>query len=142
MNQNSKTPNQQPLNKGALKGCALLIITAVIIFAVFKSCFSSTPEEEKANKEKEIKRNQEQIKIKLFVWSQSCVKEKLKSPGSAEFPFSDEAFVNKVNDSVYSVSSYVDSQNSFGALIRVKYVSRITIVDDEHYKCDDVMLLE
>jgi len=143
MNQDTKNvfKKQQP-EKPTIQGCIILLVLAVIIFFSVKSCFSSTPEEEKAEAELEAKNKEDNLKIKAYVWSQSCIKQKLKSPGSAEFPFYDEAIINKVNDSVYSVSSYVDSQNSFGALLRAKYVSRITIIDEDHYRCDEVVLLE
>ena len=50
----------------------------------------------------------------------------LKSPSTADFPTSDQVvirrFMNKVPNrapnEAYEVSSYVDSQNSFGAMIR------------------------
>lgn len=52
------------------------------------------------------------------------VKEKLISPHSADFPYSIDG-VYKVNDTTYNVSSYVDSQNGFGAMIRSNYSCQI-----------------
>lgn len=48
------------------------------------------------------------------------VKAKLVSPTSAEFPLS--ANIDEVADGVYSVGSYVDASNSFGASIRKNWV--------------------
>lgn len=57
----------------------------------------------------------------LIVQAESDVKENLKAPSTAEFPGhvleADEWVVNK-NGDIFSVSSWVDAQNSFGAQIR------------------------
>ncbi len=64
----------------------------------------------------------------LKTWAEDHIKKILKSPSSAEFPgsfftpFEDWSFSK--NGSNYTVSSYVDSQNGFGAMIR----SQFTIV--------------
>lgn len=49
------------------------------------------------------------------------VKEMLKSPKSADFPFDDVAKVKPLGNG-YRLASYVDSQNGFGANIRTNYV--------------------
>ncbi len=56
------------------------------------------------------------------------IKMQLKSPSSADFPFWDRPIVSaKFNDKtqkcVYTVSGYLDSQNSFGAMVRSDYVA-------------------
>lgn len=61
---------------------------------------------------------------KAYFISQSFVKERLKSPSSADFPsaFNTQAFsVTAILPNKYMVSSYVDAQNSFGAKIRSRY---------------------
>lgn len=58
----------------------------------------------------------------LKVWAEDSVKSVLKSPSSAQFPggfldpYQDWSFSKEKN--IYTVVSYVDSQNSFGAMIR------------------------
>lgn len=51
-----------------------------------------------------------------YIISQDCVKNKLKSPSTADFPFSD--YKSEVDSNNYIIQSYVDSQNGFGATIR------------------------
>jgi hypothetical protein len=49
------------------------------------------------------------------------VRERLKSPSSADFPFLDYVATHQGNDK-YIVKSYVDAQNSFGATLRSDWV--------------------
>lgn len=65
-----------------------------------------------------------------YYYSQRLVKEKLKSPKSAEFPSYSNSFVTKSGD-IVTVSAYVDAQNSFGATIRTDYVATIKIKNGE-----------
>ncbi len=55
-------------------------------------------------------------------WVMTCeyVRAKLKSPHSAQFPYSSEpgVVVNEISPDSYTVRGYVDSQNSFGAMLR------------------------
>lgn len=61
-----------------------------------------------------------------FVMSQEFVKQRLKSPATAEFPYITDRGVNVYQmepDTAckHSVTAYVDSQNGFGAMIRSTY---------------------
>ena len=47
------------------------------------------------------------------------VEQNLKSPSTAKF--SRNPYVDKKDDNVFIVKSYVDAQNSFGAMIRENY---------------------
>ena len=63
-----------------------------------------------------------------YYYSQRLVKEKLKSPKSAEFPSYSDNFAKRSGDTV-TITAYVDAQNSFGATIRTDYVATIKIKD-------------
>ncbi|MCR5045005.1 MAG: zinc ribbon domain-containing protein [Treponema sp.] len=54
----------------------------------------------------------------------SHVKGKLKSPSTAKFPSKTEVKITK-NKDTYIIQGYVDSQNSFGATVRTKYIAEI-----------------
>jgi hypothetical protein len=59
---------------------------------------------------------------------QGFVRNRLKSPGSAQFPPVRAAHVGQVGavaDQRYIVAAYVDSQNSFWALLRSHFVGEI-----------------
>lgn len=57
---------------------------------------------------------------KYYAKSQTVINECLKSPSTAEYPFIDEWSYSKSNG-IITVSSYVDAQNSFGAMIRSNF---------------------
>jgi hypothetical protein len=57
-----------------------------------------------------------------FIQSNEFVKLFLKSPASADFPFADYSY-RESGDGKYIITSYVDSQNSFGATLRNDYTA-------------------
>lgn len=64
-------------------------------------------------------------RIQLKSWSEETIKKILKSPSTAKFaggfltPYEDWSFSK--NGTTYTVSSYVDSQNGFGAMLRKQF---------------------
>lgn len=57
----------------------------------------------------------------IWIYTQYVVKENLKSPKSAKFPYIEDAEIIRSSDSII-VKSYVDAENSFGAKIRSDFV--------------------
>lgn len=53
--------------------------------------------------------------------SHSVVRSELVSPGSAKFESCTRATVERTSDGRWRVTSYVDSQNAFGALLRTEW---------------------
>lgn len=74
-------------------------------------------------KDKEIE--EKNIKAYVIVSAQNKVEDCLKSPSTADFPWAIEPV--KINDTTYTVISYVDAQNEFGATIRANYMIEVTI---------------
>lgn len=58
------------------------------------------------------------------VQCQNYVKDRLRSPSTADFPWLDHAVVPRGNET-YMVKSYVDAQNGFGATVRNNYICEI-----------------
>jgi len=56
-----------------------------------------------------------------WVYMTEFVKQRLKSPGSADFPFGGYRHVTELGGKRYKVKSYVDSQNAFGAVVRTHF---------------------
>ncbi|WP_394749576.1 hypothetical protein [Spongiimicrobium salis] len=63
--------------------------------------------------------------------AQRLIKNKLKTPTTAKFPASFQATVNKNVKGNYEVSSYVDSQNGFGAMVRTNWSAEIRYTESE-----------
>ena len=68
------------------------------------------------------------LSIDACFMSHQFVEERLKSPSSAKFQNCYYAQVLKEGD-VYIVYTYVESQNSFGAQIRTKYIASVRPTD-------------
>ena len=63
----------------------------------------------------------------------------LKAPATAVFPSFEEMVVNGSNGH-YSVSGFVDSQNSYGAIIRSQYTYNVEKDDSGKWKCTDTFV--
>lgn len=164
MEQFDKTPVKRSKSK-LLKIIlfSLLAFLALLIIAAFITAVTSSPEEnkarderlkqleqkeqleEKAEKEKELKEEEEKnrkhySKIDALLQSRVYIENQLKSPGSAEFDSSLDGVV-QTNDTTFTVKSYVDSQNGYGALLRTHYSCKIIFhpKDDTHNIYDVVV---
>ena len=73
--------------------------------------------------------------ISAFVMSQHFIKNNLRAPATAQFPYSGDAQIAKTGECTFRVQSYVDAQNGFGALIRSR-----TQVDMEYFPSSDTWL--
>ena len=54
-----------------------------------------------------------------------AVKDRLKSPGSADFPFAHGTTVVASGANTFQLASYVDAQNAFGANLRTAFVCAV-----------------
>ena len=59
--------------------------------------------------------------VEAWTVMQEFVTDKLVSPSSAEFPWCDVSNVTNLGGGRYKVKGYVDSENSFGAMIRTDF---------------------
>jgi hypothetical protein len=71
--------------------------------------------------------------------AQKYVEKQLKSPSTAKFPSLNKSKVKKSNN-VYEISSYVDSQNGFGAIIRSNYIVKIRKKEDGNISLIDIKI--
>ncbi len=67
----------------------------------------------------------------VFVESQFILEKFLKAPSTAEFPSSSYANIERLKDNGFKVTSYVDSQNGFGAMIRSEWTVLFQYVGDQ-----------
>jgi hypothetical protein len=68
-----------------------------------------------------LKKEASEKAIDAFVMSQEFLKKRLKAPATAKFPDYDEQAVHYLGDSIYTVVSYVDAENTYSALLRSGY---------------------
>lgn len=61
-----------------------------------------------------------------YAAAQTFVERRLKSPGSAEFPWITDVSVSKgASDCIYTIDGYVDAENSFSANLRSRYMATV-----------------
>lgn len=68
-------------------------------------------------------------KVKAWTCAQTIVKDNLKSPSSAEFCSINDATIENSGDK-YTISGYVDADNSFGASIRSEFTVTFILTDN------------
>lgn len=72
-------------------------------------------------------------KIRVLAVVRTYLEGRLKSPSTANYSGYGETSVRSVGDK-YGVAGWVDSQNSFGAMLRMKYVIVLKKVGDRDFR--------
>lgn len=75
--------------------------------------------------------------IEIGVEAQMQITRFLKSPSTAKFPL--HPTIDKISEERYKVSSYVDSQNGFGAMIRSTYTVDFTYLPEDKLKINQII---
>lgn len=124
--------------KNAVIGC---IGTLVILGFMLATCsYIMTPSEEyKRQKQEEERWGSPTM---AYVMSQEYVKQRLKSPGSAKFPWGSYTATPTSEKGVYLVKGYCDAQNAFGALIRLDYQATMQCHGNGKWSCKHMVLNE
>ena len=73
--------------------------------------------------------------LEAYVYSQQIVEEHLKSPSSADFQTFSDNLVNQ-SGNIYTINSYVDSQNSLGVNLRSQYTCQLRYENGLFYLID------
>jgi hypothetical protein len=84
--------------------------------------------------------NSQAAKIEAYVMAQEFVNQRLKSPGSAVYPDYQDGYVQRIGNNTYQITSYVDSQNGFGALLRSGWTATVQNAGNDRWKCGGVQL--
>ena len=120
------------LYKHLLSSIVFIIFIFLAIGSVDEDSSSSKPKDPNAWKN-------EDNSTSAYVMMQYFVKPNLKSPRSAKFPGVFErngssGHVEYLGNQKYRIVSYVDSQNSFGALIRTNFVCEMEQTSRDEWK--------
>lgn len=67
---------------------------------------------------------------KIAYAAQKFIEKSLVAPSTAKFPSLFKSSITKKGSDTYTVSSYVDSENGFGAMIRSNYVVVLKLKSD------------
>lgn len=126
----------------------IVFIGVPVLIGVGASIFSEgeTPKtaEERAERAKQAKNSQ----LMVFACSeaQRAVKQRLKAPSSAKFPgcglsLAEYEIRATADKATWWVEGYVDSQNSYGAMLRREFIVKLTL-DGDNWTPVDVALNE
>jgi len=123
-----ESPN--PKNEG-LQAFYGFIILLVIVSVIMYSCSGDDRTPEQIAQDKIESDNRECKNTTMAgIMSQGFIKERLRSPATADFPFTPVS-VTYLGDCVHVVKSYVDSQNGFGAIVRSNTMVKIKYVKEK-----------
>lgn len=78
--------------------------------------------------------------IGAYVEVQNHVEQRLKSPGTADFPWTPSKHGSNVATQTYYIEAYVDSQNGFGATLRTNFAAIIRKVGEDDWQVDKLTL--
>lgn len=126
------TKQGKPNDKAQYGGYVVLALVGIVLYLVFAQFFGSDSSSSKRPKE------DVGDALTAFVMSQEFVEEKLVAPGTAKFPYFDPSMATQVDKNTWIISSYVDSQNRFGALVRTKYRAKMQYIGNNQWKILDL----
>lgn len=126
-------------NKGKSIAAIITVLLVVGIIIGFVSCCNGCGTSSTSTTESEQSKE-----IEAFVRSQTAVEKQLKAPSTAKFPYytDDGVSVTKLGTDKYRVNAFVDSENSFGAMVRVTYSVTIISTGEDTYKWEDLQINE
>ena len=80
-------------------------------------------------------------KMLAYNYAENFVKQRLKSPSTAEFPrlFEKAEHIIELGNDEYLIQSWVDSQNGFGAMIRSNFSCKI-IFEGDKVRVEDLVI--
>jgi len=129
--QQQKTKKAPEKKKSSPNGC-LVAILIIIVFAVI----SQLMPDDNSEPEKSTKAIDNHSPGLAYITIEKLVKRDLKSPKTAEFPSYKEKLKHTkyIGSNTYKINSYVDSQNSFGALVRTKFSCEVVFTGGDNIR--------
>jgi len=123
--------------------CGALVVMPVLAVALV--LMGGLPDRSSSHETKAIaaSSSEQTDRISAIRHAQRAIRDRLKSPATAEFPSTRDALnhVSLLGNHRYRITSYVDAQNSFGALIRSAYTATVR-VDGARYRVESAELVE
>ncbi len=114
------TPKQETNKTPAWQsGCLIFLLIIGALYLIVQ--FFTPPAKERSLTPKEI----------AWYGCQVAIESRLKAPKTAEFQRYSEKDIRYINDKIYYVYMYVDSQNGFGAMIRTDFTCQIELSENK-----------
>lgn len=125
------------------------LLTAIVIVIAGYSVVNAPPRYDASDilKEAEEKRHNAEFEKEYqandaYYTATQFIKKRLKSPSAAEFPKPKYARIQLLEDgATYKIYSYVDSQNSYGATLRVNWYAKL-ILNGQQWRLLDLQIYD
>lgn len=136
LKQESKSSSGSGLIWGLVLAMSLIVIIALSVAAKNpysssknttssgtsgKSSYSSSSSSSGYSSSSGKKQDDDEIKASVYVLAKNCVKNHLKAPSTAKFSEMWECAFQKGDGNIYMMTGYVDSQNSYGAMLQEQW---------------------
>ncbi|MEN0020448.1 MAG: zinc ribbon domain-containing protein [Planctomycetota bacterium] len=75
--------------------------------------------------------------VSAYIMTERFVRERLKAPRTAKFPGifdGQQDHVSYLGDQQYAIVSYVDSENGFGAMLRMRFAAKVEQVEEDKWR--------
>jgi len=115
------------------KLCLIGVVAGFALFIVAVSMPNDKPVQTD-NKAPKV----EHSKIAAYAMAQEFVDKQLKAPSTSKYPVYSEKFVKDLGEGRYTVTTYVDAQNSFGAMIRNNFTCTLLYVGNDKWQLEDI----
>ncbi|MBR0428193.1 MAG: hypothetical protein IJK18_08365 [Clostridia bacterium] len=117
-----------------------VIIVGIVLAIIIGALSTNTTETESTEIGKYAKLGKEiiltnKLKKELYEKVKKDITDDLKTPATASFPKIEEWTIRVDINNVIEVESYVDSQNSFGAMLRANFEQRYILLNSDEYLC-------
>lgn len=133
LKQESKSSSGNGLIWGLILGMAVIVIIVISVATKDpyssssntktsgRSSYSSSSSSSSYSSSSSKKYDEDDIKAGVYVLAKKCVKNHLKAPSTAEFTAMSDCGFSKGEGNIYMMTGYVDSQNSFGAMLQEQW---------------------
>lgn len=105
----------------------VLTLFAIIVIVQVVSHFTAP----KSTPTPPVEQAQTYSDTEVYVDAKAIIEKALKAPSTAKYPSSSDAKIERSENNRFKVTSYVDSQNSFGAMIRSDWSVTFQYVGDQ-----------
>lgn len=117
--------------KNQIYGIITLLVITALCLIIFSTCSN--------NGDDSSEKPDEPTETDAFIMCRLFVEDRLKAPRTAKFPASSTAKISQSNNR-FTVSSYVDAENGFGALIRSDFLCVVEYQGDENWILKDIQI--
>lgn len=78
--------------------------------------------------------------VAAYTMCKSFVRDRLKAPRTARFPWSASESTIDLGSGRYHVTSYVDAQNAFGAMLRTKFDCTVQWTGGDNWRLEELVM--